>query len=158
MAYLRTIIWYAAIIVLLLVVYSIGSSYTAVIVEGEFKAMRPTMDSGGLYFIDRRSSTITNIPRDAIIVYKTLGRDNLERGFARVMATAGSTVSTRWGRLMVDGQDVAPAPPEITTLDTGIIVPRNMVFIGFDTNSPPVLPLSKLLVSHRNIIGRVMGK
>ncbi len=158
MAYLRIIIWYAIVIVLLLVVYSIGSSYTAVIVEGEFRAMQPTVDSGGLYFVDRRSSTITHMPRDAIIVYKTVERDKVKRGFARVLATAGSVVSTRKGRLVVDGQDVAPAPPQIATLDTGMIVPRDMVFIGFDASNPPALPLSKLLIPHRNIIGRVMGK
>lgn len=158
MALLRTIIWYTIVIIVLIVVYSIGSSYTAVIVEEEFKAMQPTVDSGGLYFVDRRSSTIKSMPRDAIIVYKTLERDKVKRGVARVLAAPGSTVSTRKGRLVVDGQDVAPAPPEIATLDTGMIVPRGMVFIGFDASNPPALPLSKLLVPHRNIIGRVMGK
>ncbi len=158
MAHLRTIIWYTLVLILVIVLYSVGRNYTAVIVEGEFKAMQPTVDSGGLYFVHRTHSTGAGLSRDAIIVYKTLERDKVKRGFARVLATPGATISARKGRLLVDGQDVAPAPPDAATLETGLIVPRDMVFIGFDASNPPLLPLSKLLVPYRNIIGRVIGK
>ncbi len=155
---IRSLIWYTVLLVLFLVVYHIGTSYTVAIVAEGFSYMEPTLKAKGTYVLDRRQSTVRSLQKDDLIAFEVMDRGRLKRTFARVLASPGKTVSVREGRLLVDGNDVAEAPRRIATLDTGLIVPRDTVFIGFDSSRAPDLPLAKRLVAYRAVLGRVRGK
>jgi len=155
---IRSLIWYTVLLVLFLVVYHIGTSYTVTIVAEGFSYMEPTLKAKGTYVLDRRQSTVRSLQKDDLIAFEVMDRGRLKRTFARVLASPGKTVSVREDRLLVDGNDVAEAPRHIATLHTGLIVPRDTVFIGFDSSRAPDLPLAKRLVAYRAIFGRVTGK
>jgi hypothetical protein len=157
MAYLRTIIWYAILLVMLLVLYHVGTSYRIAVVEEHFTYMQPTIDPKGIYLIDRRDSTRFSLSSDDIIAYRVVQDEEIRRTFGRVLARPGSTVSVRGERVVVDGRGVADFRGRETTLRTGLIVPRDTVFVIFDSDRAPDLPLSKRLVPYRDIIGRVMN-
>ena len=155
---LRELIWYTVLLVVVLVAYHLGTSYTVALVAGGYRSMQPTLDSGEVCFLDRRRATVTSLEKDDVIAYRIVRAEKFEQTFGRVIAAPGATVSVRDDRLLVDGADVARAPKRLPVLSTGLIVPRATVFIVLDSAGAGGLPLADRLVPYRDILGRVMGK
>ncbi len=155
---LQTLICYAIVLVVLVVLYYIATSFAVAIVDEKFTRMEPTLESGGTYFLDRRSSTVTSLSRDDLIAYKIMHKQKTKRMFGRVLALPGATVRVSDKKLLVNGDETANAPRSISTLKTGLLVPRDTVLVGFDSQKRGRISLSQRLVPYRSIIGRVIGK
>ena len=155
---IRTLIWYSVLLVLLLVVYNLGTSYTVAVVDKHFHEMAPTIEAGSTLLLDRSRSALRSIDVDDVIAYKAHGRDKIETHFGRVLATPGNNVSLRGNRLLVDGREVADAASGMSVLETGLIVPSEMVFVVFDASRARAAPVAERLIPYRNIIGRVTSK
>lgn len=158
MATLRTLVWYTVVGVVFLVLYYFVTSYALVIVDAGFTYMQPALKSGAIEAIDRRASTVRSLARDDVIAYQVYKDDRIARQFGRVLALPGATVSVRDGRVEVEGNAVATAPEGLSMLGLGLIVPRDTVFVMFDTVGPPNIPLSHRLVRYRDILGRILWK
>ena len=158
MATLRTLVWYAVVVVVFLVLYHFVTSYGLVIVDARFTYMKPALKPGAIEVIDRRASMVRSLARDDVIAYQLYKDDRVVRQFGRVLALPGSTVSVRDGRLVVEGNPAAAAPEGLSMLGLGLIVPRDTVFVMFDTLGPPNIPLSHRLVRYRDILGRILWK
>ncbi len=150
-------LWYALLLGLFLSAYAVTTNFSLTLVDSDFRLMRPTIDGGNVQVLDRRRSAIRSLERDDVICFQVRERDDTERIFGRVLATPRSTVSYRDRRLVVDGHDVADAPDELAVLQTNLVVPRDTVFVVFDSPSGE-FPLSQRLVRKADIIGRVMWK
>ncbi len=157
LARLQIWLWYAFLLGLFLIVYAVTTNFSVTLVDSDFRLMRPTIDGGTVQIMDRRRSTIRSLERDDVICFQIREQDSTERIFGRVLATPRSTVSYRDQRLVVDGHDVADAPNELELLQTNIVVPRDTVFVVFDSPSGR-FPLSRRLVRQADIVGRVMWK
>ena len=158
MARIQTLIFYAACIVLLLVVYHFATSFAFAIVEEGYHLMEPEIDARETLLIDKRRSTVRELSPDDLVVYRTTYRNRTMRMFGRVVATPGMTLTVRNKRLMVEGSDAAPAPRDFSLLNTGVMVPRETVFVIFDSRDGDRVPISQRIVPFRNIIGRVIGE
>ena len=154
---LRTLIWYAALVAVILVLHYVAKTYTVVVVDEEYRFMEPTMGPRNTCFLDRSRSAVESLRADDLIVFQSYDGRKTRRMFGRVLAGPGATVASRSGRILVGGSESADLPPELTSLDTGLIVPRDTVFVTFDSPRAS-LPLAKRLVAYRNIIGRIIGK
>ncbi len=156
---IRTLIWYGAVILLIIICYHVASSYAVVLVDEKFTAMKPTIQPNGICFLNRKPSAVSSLATDDVIAFTVFdGREEV-RLFARVLAASGQMVSVRGARLFVDGNDTAKAPRGLEALEAGIlIVPRETVFVVFDVANVMRFSLSKRLVPCRSIIGRVMNK
>ena len=147
------------LLVLVLVVYYLATSFAVVVVDEDATYMRPTLEPGGMRLLDRRRSRLLDLAADDIIVYRAVDSEHrTTRRFGRIAAGPGATVSVREQDLLVNGSRVTRAPSGLETLSTGLIVPRNSVFIVLDGSGAPALPLRERLVPRRNIIGRMMVK
>jgi signal peptidase I len=158
MGRLRNLIWYAFLLVLFLVLYHVGTSFTIALVADDLSYMEPTLEGGDTCFLDRRRSTRMSLAGGDIVCFNIVDDEGPQKTFGRVIALPGMTISVRDGRLLVDGENVGTAPDERRVLATGLIVPRNTVYVGFDSIKRGRIPLAKRLVPYRDIIGRVMGK
>lgn len=158
MARIQTLIFYAAAMALLLVAYHIATSFGFAIVDEGYRYMEPTLQARETVMLDKRRSTVTNLNTDDLIAYRAVYRGKVMRMFGRVVALPGMTVSFRKQRLLVEGGDVAPAPKELDVLSTGLTVPRETVFIVFDSLLGQRVALSQRLVPYRNVIGRAIGE
>jgi len=155
---LRSLVWYAFLLALFMVLYHVGSSYTLVVVDDDLTYMQPTLRGGAIHLLNRRRAAVKSLEPDDLIVFRVLGANKeLNRMFGRVLAVPKMTVSVREGRLLVNGDDAAALPPELSLVG-GVIVPRDTVFVVFDASSAPRLSLARRLVPYRNIIGRLRRK
>ncbi len=154
----RTLINYSVVFIILFVIYHFATGFTLVIVDEGYTQMEPTLEEQSTFFMDRRESQMSSLTTDALIVFKVNAEGQEKRMFGRVLATPGMTVSVQGGQLLVDGKQAASTPSSVQVLETGLIVPREMVFIGFDSPRAGNLSLAQRLVPCRNIIGRIMGK
>jgi len=156
---IRTLIWYGAVILLIIICYHLASSYAVALVDEKFIAMKPTLQPNGICFLNRKPAVMSSLATDDVIAFEVFDGREQVRLFGRVIAASGQMVSIRGGRLLVDGNDTAKAPPGLEALETGsLIVPRETVFVVFDAANAMPLPLSKRLVPFRSIIGRVINK
>jgi hypothetical protein len=163
---IRELIWYATVLVLFVVLYNVASRYRMAVVDQNFKLMVPVIEPGDFHAIDCGDRARNQPMPDDIIAFRSPNRRDpaqMDRMFGRVAAVPGSTVTVREGRLLVDGTEVADAPPELEVLATGMVVPRRMVLVVFDADQGGgrrrvFTPLTKRLVPFRDIIGRVMGR
>jgi signal peptidase I len=158
MARIQTLIFYAACIVLLLVVYHFATSFAFAIVDEGYRYMEPKISSRETVLVDKRRGTVRELAPDDVIVYETVYRKKSMRMFGRVVATSGMTLTVRKNRLMVEGSDAAPAPKVFSLLKTGVMVPRETVFVIFDSPDGDRVSISQRVVPFRNIIGRVIGQ
>ena len=159
---LRELIWYGVVLVVLFGAYHVATSYGIALADREFGYMQPTVEPGSMCFIDRRAGPGRALEMYDVIAFEVYQKDKVKRFFGRVLAMPGSTVYVRTEskekKLIVGGDEVATAPKGLADLlRTGLIVPRDTVFVGFD-RSDAKFPLSQRLVPYRNVIGRVMGK
>jgi hypothetical protein len=160
---IRELIWYAAVLVLFIVLYNVASRYRLAIVDQHFNMMAPAIKSGGFYGLDCGEDARRAPAPDSIIAFSVVDeRDSAKtkRVFGRVVAIPGTTVTALNDRVLVDGTEVANAASELAVLRTGLLVPRNTVLVVFDAEGTGRhgLPLSRRLVPFRDIIGRVMGQ
>lgn len=155
---IRTLILYTVALVLLLVVYHVATSFTFVVVDEGYRYMEPAVEQREVKLVDKRRSTILSLAPDDVIVYTVLYRDRVMRMFGRVAALPGATVSVRNKRLLVEGKDAATAPKQLDLLRTGLMVPRETVFVTFDSSRGRRIPISQRMVPYRNIIGRMSGE
>ena len=155
MAKLRTVIWYTIVLIVFFALYHVGSTYTIVIVDDGFTYMVPTIKPRSTHIIDRRRSRVLALERDALVVFKVIDAGKVKRMFGRAVAVPGMTVLVEGGRVLVDRKDVGPAPKGLDVVATGLIVPRDTVFMGFDSVRAPKLPLAARLIPYRDIIGLV---
>jgi len=154
---LRTLVWYSVLLVIILVLYRIASTYTVAIVDEDCTLMEPSLAAKSICFLNRRRPVVESLAPNDLIAFEFYDGRRLQRVFGRVMATPGMTVSGRNGRLLVDGAEAGSLPPELGILETGLIVPRSTVFVGFDAKDAD-FALANRLVPYRKILGRVVGK
>jgi hypothetical protein len=155
---IQTLIFYTAALVLLLVVYHFATSFGFAVVDEGYRYMEPTVGQRETLLLDKRRSTVVSLERGDLIAYTSVYRDRTMRMFARVAALPGMTISVRDQRLLVEGDDVAPAPRELNLLQTGLMVPRDSVFVIFDSPLGKRIPVPQRLVPYRNILGRAVGE
>ncbi|MFH1731156.1 MAG: S26 family signal peptidase [Planctomycetota bacterium] len=158
MARIQSLIFYAAAMALLLLAYHVATSFAFAIVDEGYRYMEPALQARETLLLDTRRSTITELKTDDLIAYRTIYRSKPMRMFGRVAALPGMTISVRKERLIVEGADVAPAGKDLDVLRTGLMVPRETVFVVFDSPLGQRVSLPQRLVPYRNIIGRMAGK
>ena len=154
----QTLIFYAVIMVLLIAAYHVATGFAFAIVEDGFRFMEPTVDPRETVLLDKRSSTIRSLQPDDVIAYSAIQSGKTVRMFGRVAAIQGMTVTVRDGRLLVEGSDRAYAPRVLALLKTGLMVPRETVFVIFDSRTGRKVSLSQRLVPYRSILGRAVSK
>ena len=157
-AKLQTLIWYAICIVVLLVLYHVATSYTLVVIDEGYRYMEPTLKPQSTHFLDKSRSGVLSLGRDDLVAYRICDGRKTQRMFGRVLALPGTTVSVRNGDLLVEGAKTGRAPRALGVLKTGLLVPRDTVFVSFDSSKGDVVPVSQRLVPYRSIIGRTSGK
>ncbi len=158
MARIQTLIFYALMIALLVILYHVVASFGFVIVGDSYRNMETAIKAKETLLIDQRSGLVELLKVHDIIAYSVTVRGKRTQMFGRVIALPGSTVSVRERRLLVEGTDVAPASKELKLLETGLMVPRNTVFVTFDSPHGASVPITQRLVPFRKIIGRVIGE
>lgn len=134
---IKSLIWYATIMLLMIGLYYVGRTYSIGMIE-DFRLMEPVIKPNSMILIKKGTSVIRNLKRDDIIVYwRTLDGKTSMRIAGRIAALPGQiiTVNLKEKRVYVDGVSIANAPAGIEVLETGIIIPRDTAFVMFD--SPP---------------------
>lgn len=155
---IRTFIFYSVVLALLLVVHHVATSFTFVAVDEGYRFMEGAVDQRDVRLVDKRQSTILSLEPGDVIAYTTTSSDATKRMFARVVALPGATIRVQNKRMLVEGEDAAPAPKRLNMLETGLMVPRESVFVTFDSPRGDKIPLAQRVVPYRNIIGRMSGE
>lgn len=158
MARIQSLIFYAAAMALLLVAYHVATSFAFAVVDEGYRYMEPTVQARETLLLDTRRSTVTELKTDDLIAYRTIYRSKAMRMFGRVAALPGMTISVRNKRLLVEGTEVSPVGKGLDVLRTGLMVPRETVFVVFDSPLGQRVSLSQRLIPYRNIIGRMVGE
>lgn len=158
MARIQSLIFYAAAMALLLVAYHVATSFAFAVVDEGYRYMEPTVQARETLLLDTRRSTVTELKTDDLIAYRTIYRSKAMRMFGRVAALPGMTISVHKKRLLVEGTDVSPVGKGLAVLRTGLMVPRETVFVVFDSPLGQRVSLSQRLIPYRNIIGRMVGE
>jgi len=155
---IRTLIWYGCILAILFGAYYVWRSYALAVVDEGFTYMAPTLEERNVIWLDRRPGTIASIKPNDVVAFTVVDKGLVKRMFGRVLATSGMTLTVRDNKLVIEGGETAEIPKGVTTLATGLLMPRETALIAFDSPKAPPVPLSKRVVSYQSIIGRVMGK
>jgi len=158
MARIQSLIFYAAAMAILLVAYHVATSFAFAIVDEGYRYMEPTVQARETLVLDTRRGTVTDLKTDDLIAYRTVYRSKAMRMFGRVAALPGMTISVRKKKLLVEGTEVSPVGKDLDVLRTGLMVPRETVFVVFDSPLGQRVSLPQRLVPYRNIIGRVIGE
>lgn len=147
------LIAFAAVVVIMM---TVAGKYGCAKVPESYEQMKPAVKAGDSLFISRDAQTLRDVPVGMVIVYRLLGaqQDNV---IGRVVAHPGQVVAAGGGAYHVDGQKLSTrAKPKSVGEFDGLIVPRDCVFIGFDSGSRA--RLNTCIVPLRNIIGKVTKK
>jgi len=144
---------FAAIVVVML---SVATKFGCARVPEDYKRMQPTVTAGERLFIRRDAQTLDDVPVGTVIVYRMLGSQQ-SNVIGRVVAHPGQVVATTEGAYYVDGRKLGTrANPKSVGEFDDLIVPRDCVFIGFDSGAPA--RLNACIVPLHNIIGKITRK
>lgn len=154
--YIKTAIWYAIVLTVMFAVYYVGSTYTLLIVDDDFVWMEPIIEPKSTHFVMRGDEVIKQLKTNDIVAYWAVRDNQIKRMLGRVLAAPGETISARNNKLLVNGLEAGELPDGMQLVETGIIVPRECVFVIFDSPRARNLALDKHLVPYRDIYGRLM--
>ena len=157
---IRTVIWYTALFLVLYGAYLLAGNYTLAVVDENYKYMEPTIKARDLCLLRRSRATVKKLKREDLIAYHVLYRSEEKRMFGRVLGVARDVLTLRDGHLCVNGLDVGLAPESVSGVigSDGLIIPRDTVFVSFDSSKAESIPLSQRLISFNSIYGRVVRK
>ena len=158
MARIRTLIWYTLLFLVLCVAYYLTKNYALAVVNEKYKYMEPTIKPRDLRVLRRSRATVEKLRRDDLIAYRAVYRSKEQRMFGRVLAVPGHVLTYRGGRLYANETDVGALPAPLGNLigTDGLIVPRDTVFVSFDSSKADHVSISQRLIPLNNIVGRVV--
>ena len=155
---IRTLIFYSVAFVLLLIVYHYATSFGFVTVDEGYRIMEPAVTQREVKLVDKRRDTVLSLEPGDIIAYTSIHQDRKKRMFGRVLALPGSIISVRGKHMLVDGDEAARFRRRLAVLETGMMVPRETVFVTFDATRGVNISIAQRMVPYRNIIGRMSGE